>query len=124
MYAKVSLLGKISQNPEVRYTTIGAMSVSFSVAIPQRATNGDSPKPVLYCVTAWGKLADTLHTIAEDGAIDVGNRVFVAGRLDVTTATDRFGKSHASLSVTADDVIPLGGKRTRQALQELFTGAA
>lgn len=113
MLSKIQIVGNVGQNPEVRYTNTGAMNLSFSVAVNRRTSKKSSDEqrpPLWYKVTAWGKLAESLHHIAEDGNLDKGASVFVAGRLDVSEFADRGGKPRYSLDVNADDVLLLGNR--------------
>ena len=82
MYAKAQVIGNLGRDPETRYTKSGAMNVSFSVAASRRFNDASGTlqeRTTWFRVTAWGKLAETLDRLAQDGALVKGQRVFVAG---------------------------------------------
>lgn len=113
MYAKAQVIGNLGRDAETRYTKSGAMNVSFSVASSRRftdATNTLQERTTWFRVTAWGKLAETLDRLAQDGSLAKGQRVFVAGRLEQDEYTGNDGQRRTSLEIAADDVLLMGGR--------------
>jgi single-strand DNA-binding protein len=108
MYAKAQVIGNLGRDPETRYTKSGAMNVSFSVAASRRFNDASGTlqeRTTWFRVTAWGKLAETLDRLAQDGALAKGQRVFVAGRLEADEFTGNDGQKRTSLEINADDVL-------------------
>lgn len=113
MYQRLTIVGNLGQNPDLRYTQDGTPVTSFSVATNRRWTNADgSPgeETVWFRVTVWRRMAEVCAEYLEKG-----RQVLVEGRLqpDPETGgprvwTDRNGNPRASFEVTAQTVQFLG----------------
>ena len=115
MFAKVTILGNDGADPEIRYTKTGAMNLSFSVAVNKRRTaDGTDKPPTWFKVTAWGKLAETMDRLGQDGLLDKGKQVLVTGRLESSEYKDGAGKPRTSLEVNADDIVVLDRSQASQ----------
>jgi single-strand DNA-binding protein len=113
MYAKAQVIGNLGRDPETRYTKGGTMNVSFSVATSRRFTDASGTpqeRTTWFRVTAWGKLAETLDRLAQDGALTKGQRVFVSGRLESSEYTSQQGDQRTSLDINADDVLLMSAR--------------
>lgn len=108
-FQRVTLIGHLGKDPEMRYTPTGVPVTSFNVATSRRWTNanGESQeKTTWFRVTCWRKLAETTAQYLKKGRL-----VLVEGEVDVQAYTDREGSPRASLEVTATTVRFLGGGR-------------
>lgn len=79
MYQKITLVGNLGQDPEMRYTPSGQAVCNMTVATDQRYTNGDGEKiekTTWFRVTVWGKQAENCHKY-----LHKGRQVMVEGRL-------------------------------------------
>ena len=115
MFAKVTVLGNVGADPEIRYTKNGAMNLSFSVAVnKRRSADGTDKPPTWFKVTAWGKLAETMDRLGQDGLLDKGKQVLVLGRLEANEYKDGAGKSRTSLEINADDIVVLDRSQASQ----------
>ena len=126
MYAKVQVIGNLGRDPETRYTKSGTMNVSFSVASSRRFTDSSGTpqeRTTWFRVTAWGKLAETMDRLAQDGALAKGQRVFVSGRLESSEYTNQQGENKTSLDISADDVLLLGTRGEGGANQGGYSGS-
>jgi single-strand DNA-binding protein len=113
MYQKLTIVGNLGQDPEMRYTPDGTPVTNFSVATNRRWTNADGSEgeeTVWFRVTAWRRMAEVCNEYLEKG-----RQVLVEGRLrpDPQTGgprvwTDRNGNPRASFEVTAQTVKFLG----------------
>jgi single-strand DNA-binding protein len=115
--AQAILIGNLGRDPETRYTPNGAMNVSFTMATNRRWTDSNGQpqeNTTWFRVTVWGKLADTMNKLAEQGALTKGRSVFVSGNLEAREYTDRNGVSRTSLDVNAQEVRLLGGRGDEQ----------
>jgi len=113
MYAKATVLGNLGRDPETRYTQGGRMNVSFSIASTRRyndAGGTQQEKTTWFRVTAWGKLAETMDKLAQDGYLAKGRSVLVSGRIDSSEYTGQDGQQRFSLDITADDIVLAGGR--------------
>jgi single-strand DNA-binding protein len=113
MYQKLTIVGNLGQDPEMRYTPDGTPVTNFSVATNRRWTNADGSQgeeTVWFRVTVWRRMAEVCNEYLEKG-----RQVLVEGRLrpDPQTGgprvwTDRNGNPRASFEVTAQTVQFLG----------------
>ena len=114
MYQKVTIIGNLGRDPEMRYMPDGTPVTSFSVATNRKWTNKDgSPgeETIWFRVSAWNKLGEICNQY-----LAKGRQVFVEGRMtpDKTTGGPRVwqaqdGSWRASYEITAFEVKFLGG---------------
>ena len=104
---RVTLIGNLTRDPELRYTPSGAAVAKFGLAINERFKSGDEWKErtVFVDVTVWGKQAETCAEY-----LGKGRSVCVDGRLSYSAWETDDGQKRSKLEVTADRVIFLGGK--------------
>ena len=115
MFQKLSLIGHVGREPEMRYTPSGAAVTNFSVAVNRRymGGNGEQVEETLWVrVSAWDRLGENCNEF-----LNKGQRVFVEGRLQADPATGgprtytrRDGTVGASFEVTASTVLFLSGR--------------
>ena len=106
---KVTLIGRLGKDVEVRYTTSGMQVASFSLATDSKWTNkaGEKQeKTEWHKVKAWGKLAELCAQY-----LVKGSQVYVEGRLQTNEWTDPQGVKKWFTDIVADDVQFLGSKR-------------
>ena len=107
--AKLTIIGNMARDPETSYTPSGAMKVSFTIAVNKRK-QGDGAN--FFRVTAWGKLAEILDTLATQGALVKGKQVFAAGAFEAREYQANDGSTKMSLDLNASDVQLLGSRDT------------
>lgn len=101
---QVILLGRITQDVEVRTTTSGKNVTQFSLAVDKA---GSQEGADFFEVTAWDKLAELLAQYTQKGS-----KVLVQGRLQQDTWDDKdTGKKRSRVTVTANDVTFLDSKQ-------------
>lgn len=109
MYQRIIIIGRLGQDPEMRYTAQGTPVTSFSVATDRVWTdqNGQrQERTVWFRVSAWRRLAETCNQYLSKGRL-----VMVEGEIqEPRTYQSRDGEWRASLDVTARDVRFLGGR--------------
>ena len=113
---RISAVGNLGRDPETRYTTGGAMNVTFTMAATKRKPDGTESTTWLR-VTAWGKLAESLDKLTQQGALTKGSQVFAAGTFEAREYTGNDGAQRMSLDVNANDVLLLGSRADRTAGQ-------
>ena len=99
---KLTIIGNLTRDPELRTTTSGVNVCSFTVAVNRRNRRDDQngqPEADFFRVTAWRQLADICSKY-----LAKGRKVCVVGAVSVHTYTGNDGTTRASLEVTADDV--------------------
>jgi len=116
MVAKLTLVGNLGVEPEVRYTADGKPVVSFRVASNFRKRDAESRDWVdatnWYRVTTFGRLAERLSEQAGSGRLTKGTRMIIFGRLEASAYMDRNNQPQPSLDLVADDVL-FGDNRPR-----------
>lgn len=106
---KVILVGRLGQNPEVRYTPSGSAVANFSVATNEAWTDKSGQKQERtewHRIVVWGKLAELCSQY-----LAKGRQCYVEGRLQTREWTDKDGVKKYSTEVQAQTVQFLGGER-------------
>jgi single-strand DNA-binding protein len=116
MVAKLTLVGNLGVDPEVRYSADGKPVVSFRVASNFRKRDAETRDWVdatnWFRVTTFGRLAERLSEQAGAGRLTKGTRIIVFGRLEASAYMDRNNQPQPSLDLVADDVV-FGDSRPR-----------
>lgn len=109
MYQKITIVGNLGNDPQMRYTPSGQAVCNFSVATNRRYTNSNGQQvdeTTWFRVSTWGKLAEVCNQYLRKG-----RKVLVEGRLipDPATGGPRVwtgndGQPRASFEVTALEV--------------------
>jgi single-strand DNA-binding protein len=109
MYAKLTIVGNLGRDPELRYTADGIPVCSFSVATSRRVPdgpNGYKDVPTWWRVTTWRKLAENCQRF-----LAKGRRVLVEAEVVKAHGyKTRDGEVAASLEITADRVVFLSSR--------------
>ena len=111
--SKVILVGNLGRDPETRYTPNGTMNVQFSLAVSRRFRNqsGEQQEQTnWFRVTGWGRLAETMDSLTQNGYLAKGKQVYVEGRLDAREYQDQQGQTRTSLDVNATELQLLGSR--------------
>jgi single-strand DNA-binding protein len=99
---KVILSGRLTRDPELRYTPNGASVSSFSLASSRRykAQDGEWKEIVAFVnVVAWGKLA-----VLANEYLKKGSAALVEGRLNSRSWQTEDGQKRSALEVVAERV--------------------
>lgn len=100
----VKLIGRLAQDPEVRYTKTGKAVASFAVAVSRNtmpAAPGQEQRDSadFIPVVAWGNLAEMCGN-----SLAKGQRVFVEGRMQVRSYETADGQKRRVTEVVANFV--------------------
>lgn len=103
---KVILIGRLSQDPEMRTTPNGTATTTFSVAVSRNFTNqnGERETDFFRCV-AWRKQAENIAKYCQKGT-----QVAVEGRLQNRSYDAQDGTKRYVTEVIADNVSFLGSR--------------
>src|SRR5687767_5902914 len=118
--SKVTIIGNLGRDPETRYTPNGTMNVTFSMAVNRvfRDQAGQQQeRTTWFRVTAWGRLAETLDGLTQNGYVTKGKQVYVEGRLEAREYQDPQGQTRTSLDVTANEFQLLGSRADAEGSQ-------
>ncbi len=97
---KITLIGNLTANPELRSTPSGVSVCTFTIAVNRRFANADGEKQTdFFRINAWRGLADTCARYLEKG-----KKVAVIGELQARQYNAKDGTTRMSLDVAADEV--------------------
>lgn len=107
-FNKITLVGNLGRDPELRYTPQGTPVCSFTMATNERRKDKSGEQQDMttwFRVTLWGRQAE-----AASQYLTKGRPVYIEGRLRVEEWTDRDGKQRHTLEVHATDMQFIGGR--------------
>jgi single-strand DNA-binding protein len=111
---KVLLIGRLTRDPELRYTPQGTPVCEVSLATNRVIRNPDGTSREETCfvdITVWGKQAENTVTYCKKG-----RELFIEGRLTLDRWQDKETKANRQrLKVTAERVQFLSGRREEAA---------
>ena len=96
---KLTIVGNLTRDPELRTTTTGLSVCSFTVAVNRRRQQGQKQEADFFRVTAWRELGENCAKWLRKG-----RKVLVMGPVSVSTYQGNDGAMRANLEVTAQDV--------------------
>jgi single-strand DNA-binding protein len=110
----VCLIGRLTRDPEVRFTQNNTAVANFCLAVDRRFKNQSGEKETDYinCV-AWRKTAELVGQY-----LNKGSQVAVTGSLQMSNFTDKEGQKRTKCEVLVDSVDFLGSKRNSAQNQE------
>lgn len=111
-FVKVTSVGFVGRDTEIRHTSQGTAVAKFSIAATERRKDKSGEyvdQTIWLTVEAWGRTAEWCSENVKKGM-----QVYVSGRLREDTYTDREGNERKTLVVNADDVQLLGKKEDRE----------
>lgn len=105
---KVILIGRLTKDPQTRYTQSGVAVTTFTIAVDRKYAKKDSGQPTadFIPVVCWRKLAEIVgNNLAK------GRQVGIEGAMQVRTYDGDDGKKRYVTEVIADEVEFLGRKQ-------------
>ena len=105
---KVILMGRLTRDPEVRYTqTNNTLVASFSLAVNRRfVRQGEERQADFINIVAWGKQGEFCSKYFKKG-----QQVGVIGRIQTRSWDDDQGQKHYATEVIAEEVYFADSKR-------------
>ena len=101
----VTIIGNLTRDPEIRYTTGGAAKASFGVAVSRRWQNRQSQEweeqTSFFNVVCWREMAENVSE-----SLGKGSRVVVTGRLEQRSWETENGEKRSVVEIVADEVGP------------------
>ena len=101
MLNHITIMGRLTRDPELRRTGSGVAVASFSVAVDRDfggRDGGEKETDFIDCV-AWRNTAEFVSKYATNGRM-----VVVSGRLQIRSWTDKDGNKRRTAEVVADNV--------------------
>ena len=113
---KITIIGFVASEPEMRFTPNGSALTSFSLAASRHYTSNDERKEETewFTVVAWNKLGETCNQYVEWGM-----QVYVEGRVQLRKWESQDGKERSKLEIVATTVLFLGKKEKKAEEEEL-----
>lgn len=105
---KVILVGRLGQDPEVRFTQGGTAVANLRIATDEtwKDQSGErQQRTEWHRVVAWSKLAEICGQYLSKGRL-----VYIEGRLQTRSWEDREGNKRYTTEVRADNMVMLGGR--------------
>ena len=103
---KVIQLGRLTADPETRYTTSNKAVCSFKIAVDRPTRQGEEKQADFFRVTAWGITGEMVQQY-----FSKGQKILVEGRLENNNYTDKNDVKHFSNDVVAEKVYFCGKRQ-------------
>jgi single-strand DNA-binding protein len=99
----VTLVGNLTRDPELRFTTGGRGQASFGLAVSRRyqVNNEWQEQTSFFNIVAWGTLGENIAA-----SLTKGTRVIVTGRLEQRSYETKEGEKRSVVEVIADEIGP------------------
>ena len=109
---QIVLMGRLTRDPELRYTQNNTPVASFSLAVDRRfsSKDGGERQTDFIDIVAWQQTGEFVSKYFTKGQM-----ALVSGRLQIRDWTDRDGNKRRSAEVVADNVYFTESKKSREA---------
>lgn len=107
MANKIFLAGRLTKDPELKYTNNNLAVCSFTLAVNRAFAKEGQQQADFIPITAWGKTAEFCSKYFVKG-----QKVIVIGRIQVRSWDDNEGKKRWSTEVVAEEVDFADGKKS------------
>jgi len=100
---KMTVIGNLGTDPEMRYTPNGRAVTSFRIAVTLSYTGADGERQSdteWFSVVAWNQLAELCNQY-----LSKGRKAYVDGRLRSNTWTGQDGQTRHTNEIVADRVV-------------------
>ena len=106
----ITLMGRLTRQPELRYTQTGTAVASFGLAVERDFKDGNDNKQTDFIdVVAWRNTAEFVSKYFVKGQLAT-----VSGRLQIRDWQDKDGNKRRSAEVVADNVYFAESKKARE----------
>lgn len=105
---KVIILGRLGQDPEMKYTPNGSAVCNFSLATTESWTDKSGQKQdrtEWHRIVVWGKLAELCNQY-----LAKGRQAFIEGKLQTRSWDDKDGNKRYTTEILASTVQFIGGQ--------------
>lgn len=101
----VTVVGNITRDPELRFTSAGTAMATFGIAVNRRWMNRQSneweEETSFFNVTCWREMAENAGN-----SLSKGDRVIVTGRLQQRSWETNDGDKRSVVEIQADEIGP------------------
>lgn len=118
---KVILMGRLTKEPEVRYTqTSNTLVASFTLAVNRRfVKQGEERQADFINIIAWSKIGEFCSKY-----FSKGQQVGIIGRLQTRNWEDDQGQKHYITEVIAEEAYLAEGKRNSNTSSDPFAASS
>lgn len=97
---RIIILGRLTKDPEIRYTHTGKAVADFTLAVNRPFKNEEGQQDADFIsVVLWGKTAETVGNY-----VHKGQRLLVEGRLQIRTYTAKDGSTRWVTEVIGEHI--------------------
>ncbi len=105
---KVFLIGRLTRDPELRYTSSNVPTASFSIAVNRNFTNQNGEREADFInIVVWRKQAENIKNY-----LTKGSQVAIDGRIQTRSYDGQDGQKRYVTEVVADNVQFLDSKNS------------
>lgn len=98
MYNKITLIGRLTKDPELRYTGNGKAVSRITIAVDRKYKDQDGNKQTDFIpIISWGKLAETVANYLVKGKL-----IAVDGSLEIRSYTENDIKKYIAEVIAVD----------------------
>lgn len=118
MLNKVILMGRLTRDPEIRYTQNNTPVASYSIAVDRNYSKAQDKQTDFIDIVSWNKSAEFVSKWFKKGSL-----IVVVGRLQVRKWQDKDGNNRISYEVISEEV-SFGGSKNDSDSSESHANAA
>lgn len=108
---RVTLIGNLTRDPELKYTPQGSAVCTFGVATNREWTDSSGQKQEgaeFHRIVAWGKLGEICSQLLQKG-----QKVFVEGRLQTRQWKTQDGSDKQVTEIVIEEMMSLGAPKNQ-----------
>ena len=95
----VTLIGRLTADPEIKTTQSGTACTRFNIAVDRRVKQGEEKQTDFITIVAWQQRAEFICKY-----FSKGQRIALTGSIRTGSYTDRDGNKRYTFDVQADNV--------------------
>ena len=115
MANKIIVLGRLTKDPEIRYTPSGKVVASFTLAVDRPFTTPDGKREADFIpVVVWGKAAELVGNSCAKG-----HRLLVEGRLQIRNFDAKDGTKHWVTEIISQNIEFIERKEQPKQMQDI-----
>lgn len=109
MLNRITIMGRLTADPELRQTESGISVISFGIACERSyVTKGKERETDFFNVSAWRSTADFISQYFQKG-----DAIIIDGALQSRKYTDKEGNKRTAIDIVANQVHFAGSKRDK-----------
>ncbi|WP_040192110.1 single-stranded DNA-binding protein [Clostridium culturomicium] len=106
---KVVLIGRLTKDPELKFTPTGTSVTTFTLAVSRRYKKEGQPQADFIQIVAWGKTGEGVANYKKKGDL-----ISVAGRIETRNYEAKDGTKRYVTEVIAEEIIFLDYENKQQ----------